>query len=629
MQSGFGIPIVAGILVIALVAPTPVRARTGARSALLKSSKLLNRRTLTERQRLRAADALYEALFTGNAEEQDQAKGYLRELWLGRELTASVSLKGLYADLKGFGPRREVRGIVLTFSGPRAFLPGKTRLRRAAYRRLKRIAAILKRYPDVRILVEGHSDPKEVPADDLRLSEKRAGRIRNYLSRSGLPHSAVRSLGYGGKRPGRSSFSRRGHSSARRVELRILPKRNRGLLSIGRGLRARGEVGLESRIFEGDRNGATEDFNLSGLGRLELSHRHRNFRQQLRLFGRIGAFDPDRNRFNIEEFWTGYRLKGWKIRLGSQLLDWTATEAFHPADIINSRNLDSNIENAAKIGEPMLAVSRRIGTGSLSAYYMPYRVPPQTPSGSSRLSLTGPGFDVGGVYWAEDDGKLAQGPFSNQWAVRLTRTVGDADLSLHLVQHHDRSQPIFLFDPSDGKLHPIFLPVTQIGGTYLHILGPWVIKLEAAWRDFKTLASPSRLGRLALEDHGQAAFGLDFGWDHVGGSQSTVFLEGQGIAGTDKATRAGLHLFQQDLLVGYRLSLNDTLAKELLATFIIDMERSNEYIANVNYSQRLSDTLSLKSGLRWIHAPQKSASVTGLEALDGANQLFLTFSKHF
>ncbi|PCI34675.1 MAG: hypothetical protein COB53_11760, partial [Elusimicrobia bacterium] len=73
MQSGFGIPIVAGILVIALVAPTPVRARTGARSALLKSSKLLNRRTLTERQRLRAADALYEALFTGNAEEQDQS----------------------------------------------------------------------------------------------------------------------------------------------------------------------------------------------------------------------------------------------------------------------------------------------------------------------------------------------------------------------------------------------------------------------------------------------------------------------------------------------------------------------------------------------------------------------------
>ena len=69
-----------------------------------------------------------------------------------------------------------------------------------------------------------------------------------------------------------------------------------------------------------------------------------------------------------------------------------ATEAFHPADVLNSRNLDSDLENFEKVGEPMLAVQYRFGSGSISAYYLPAYVPNRESSPGSRLSFVPAGI---------------------------------------------------------------------------------------------------------------------------------------------------------------------------------------------------------------------------------------------
>ena len=66
--------------------------------------------------------------------------------------------------------------------------------------------------------------------------------------------------------------------------------------------------------------------------------------------------DLERNLYRMEEASIGYRNSGWEARLAIQILNWTATEGFHPCDIINSRNLDSDIENTEKIGEPMFSL---------------------------------------------------------------------------------------------------------------------------------------------------------------------------------------------------------------------------------------------------------------------------------
>ena len=65
----------------------------------------------------------------------------------------------------------------------------------------------------------------------------------------------------------------------------------------------------------------------------------------------------------------------------------------------------------------------------------------------------------------------------------------DFDLSFHAIRHLDRSQPsIGLLD---GAPTALFQTVTQVGGTYQHVLGAWILKCEGGWRFFESIAEES------------------------------------------------------------------------------------------------------------------------------------------
>jgi hypothetical protein len=398
---------------------------------------------------------------------------------------------------------------------------------------------------------------------------------------------------------------------------------------VNAAVKYRGEVALESRAFEGDNDARTEDANIAAAGRVDLRAKFGGLRQRLRLFGRADVYDSQRNRLNIEEAYIGWRAGGWRLRLGAQMLNWTAAEAFHPADIINSRNFDSNVENAEKIGEPMLWGKRKIGPGALSALFMPLRISPQIPGGSSRIGFAPPGFNIGEALWVGEDGSLSRDSFAPQGALRYRQNLGPADISLHAVRHFDRSQPVLVFDATANKFQPLYLPVTQLGGTYQQVLGAFVVKLEGAYRSFNNPDRATPLGIVSQKNHGLAAFGLEYGFDQLGGAETTFIVEGQSVLGQNKATRANISLFQRDFLFGLRRAFNDTKSREIFASFIVDTERSNEYLFNISYSQRLTDTYSISTGGRLTQAPQKRAVAQGLEILHGANQIFLTLKRHF
>lgn len=383
--------------------------------------------------------------------------------------------------------------------------------------------------------------------------------------------------------------------------------------------RVLGEIAAEARAFTGDGDERTEDFNLGAFARGQVKTQRGDWRAKLRFLGRLAAVDPDRNRANVEEAWVSYRNAGWNVRAGVDIVNWSATEAFHPADVLNARNLDSNVENAEKIGEPMVSVERDLGRGGITLYYMPALIDPQIPDSSSRLSFLDPGLGGGAPLWADKDGSTSRRSLRHQGALRLAQTFGSADLALTAVRHQDRSQPTVFYDPATRLFHPVFHPVTHYGLTYQHALGAWVVKIESAWRDFDG----------GVRDHGEFAFGLENGWTHAGGAESTVILEGQTMFDANKDQRAALSMFQRDLLLGWRLAFNDAYSTELFASFIFDLERREEYLANVSFGRRITDFYSVKSGLRFTHAPQKGPAAVGLERLDDANQLYVNLIRSF
>jgi OOP family OmpA-OmpF porin len=82
-------------------------------------------------------------------------------------------------------------------------------------------AAVLKRNPDVKVDIAGYADARGPESYNLRLSERRAEAVREYLEQAGVEPARMSARGYGESHPGASDTSANGLAQNRRVELRV------------------------------------------------------------------------------------------------------------------------------------------------------------------------------------------------------------------------------------------------------------------------------------------------------------------------------------------------------------------------------------------------------------------------
>jgi OmpA-OmpF porin, OOP family len=85
---------------------------------------------------------------------------------------------------------------------------------------LREIGEMLRAYPDLRLLVEGHTDGVGQPAANQALSEKRASAVRNHLiTEFGIAAARLESKGLGASVPAATNDTPEGRQTNRRVEL--------------------------------------------------------------------------------------------------------------------------------------------------------------------------------------------------------------------------------------------------------------------------------------------------------------------------------------------------------------------------------------------------------------------------
>ena len=111
-----------------------------------------------------------------------------------------------------------VRGLIVNMSDV-LFDTGSYTLRPGAREKLAKISGILLAYPNLKIQVEGHTD--SVGGDDYnqRLSEQRAGMVRDFLIDEQVPAGSVTSRGFGKTKPVATNDTPEGRQQNRRVEL--------------------------------------------------------------------------------------------------------------------------------------------------------------------------------------------------------------------------------------------------------------------------------------------------------------------------------------------------------------------------------------------------------------------------
>ena len=99
------------------------------------------------------------------------------------------------------------------------FDTGRYSLKPGAREKLAKVAGILVAYPTLNIAVGGYTD--NVGGDEMnqKLSENRAGAVRDYLVTEGVSANSVTAKGFGNSLPVASNDNSAGRQENRRVEL--------------------------------------------------------------------------------------------------------------------------------------------------------------------------------------------------------------------------------------------------------------------------------------------------------------------------------------------------------------------------------------------------------------------------
>jgi len=114
--------------------------------------------------------------------------------------------------------RDTARGLIISMSDV-LFDTGQYSLKPGAREKLAKVAGILLAYPGLNIAVGGYTD--NVGGDEMnqKLSENRAGSVRDYLVQEGVVSNSVTAQGFGNTLPVASNDNSAGRQENRRVEL--------------------------------------------------------------------------------------------------------------------------------------------------------------------------------------------------------------------------------------------------------------------------------------------------------------------------------------------------------------------------------------------------------------------------
>ncbi|MGK0365541.1 MAG: hypothetical protein ACI85O_002607 [Saprospiraceae bacterium] len=104
---------------------------------------------------------------------------------------------------------------------PIYFERSKALILRKSFDALDGLADLLKEYPSMEILVEGHTDSNGKANELRRLSEDRAKAVREYLINEGIDVNRIESIGLGGSKPVTANDSEESRSKNRRVDVRV------------------------------------------------------------------------------------------------------------------------------------------------------------------------------------------------------------------------------------------------------------------------------------------------------------------------------------------------------------------------------------------------------------------------
>lgn len=102
------------------------------------------------------------------------------------------------------------------------FAYAKAIVLRDSFALLNQVAQVLSDFPKMKVSIEGHTDSTGPEASNMRLSQRRADAVRDYLVSRGVSADRLETAGLGPTQPIASNKTEKGRAKNRRTEFRIL-----------------------------------------------------------------------------------------------------------------------------------------------------------------------------------------------------------------------------------------------------------------------------------------------------------------------------------------------------------------------------------------------------------------------
>lgn len=152
------------------------------------------------------------------AEQQQAAETNVYQLPDGSSVELAAS--GMEPDFKQAIINREYNKP-LVFDGI-YFDPGSPTPSPHSEHQIKAIAALMHQYPDINVLVRGHTDNTGQPTNNVQLSLFRANSVGLALVAQGIERSRIRIMGMGDTDPIDTNATEQGRQNNRRIDISII-----------------------------------------------------------------------------------------------------------------------------------------------------------------------------------------------------------------------------------------------------------------------------------------------------------------------------------------------------------------------------------------------------------------------
>ncbi len=372
---------------------------------------------------------------------------------------------------------------------------------------------------------------------------------------------------------------------------------------------------------------------LSAKFSVENSFEYLNGEFRFRVIGNASQTEQLNSYLNINEMLYKYKLGQFDIKVGYQIFNWSDLESFHPADIVNARFIDSDIEVIKKKGALAATLNFYSDYGVFKLYVLPRVESNFLPSSNSRvLGGTRPGKSK-----IVKKDEITNDRTLFQYGGGYELSADDFEIKLNALYHVNTSQVIFGYEqysvvgtnvvPSGDLASYNFtaLDLTASGTLFLDVHTFKFEFLHHSPDDQETQLLTTN-GLSSKEDESILALGYEYTYTHATGKESMLFIEYQKALAGDENLNERRSIFQNDVFLGYRLSFNDVLGSELFAGLFYDLSRS-EYLYLANFQKRINDYWKYKIGYRGYHIGESDD--LGLKILENDDEFYLTLTRYF